>query len=60
MRSITAFTYGQWLQMNITTSPFGPRAQASVWRLPSTPFRSNAAAFQPNGCTAIRVCAMGR
>ena len=27
--SITAFTYGQWLQMNITTSPFAPRTDAS-------------------------------
>src|SRR5687767_12994923 len=45
MRSIDFFTYGQWLQMNITTRPFSPRAVASEWRLPSTPGRSNAGAF---------------
>src|SRR5688572_16227299 len=45
MRSIDFFTYGQWLQMNITTSPFSPRAVASEWRWPSTPSRSNAGAF---------------
>ena len=43
-----AFTYGQWLQMNMTTSPFGPRAEARVWRLPSTPRRSKAGALEPS------------
>jgi hypothetical protein len=45
MRSITALTYGQWLQMNITTRPFSPRALAGEWRLPSTPGRSKCNAF---------------
>jgi len=26
MRSMMALTYGQWLQMNISKSPFGPRS----------------------------------
>jgi hypothetical protein len=47
MRSSTAFTYGQWLQMNITSRPLGPRALAAEWRLPSTPGRSKSTAFQP-------------
>jgi hypothetical protein len=33
--------------MNITISPFGPRADAIVCRLPSTPGRSKSGAFQP-------------
>src|SRR3977135_3234266 len=36
MRSMTALTYGQWLQMNMTTSPFGPLTAPRPRRLPST------------------------
>ena len=49
----TAFTYGQWLQMNITTVPLAPRTEASVWRRPSVPGRSNGGgggAKLPGGC----------
>ena len=44
----TAFTYGQWLQMNITTVPLAPRTDSSVWRRPSVPGRSKGAAGQPS------------
>ena len=47
IRSMTAFTYGQWLQMNITTRPFGPRAESGECRSPSVPVSSKGAAFQP-------------
>ena len=30
MRSSTALTYGQWLQMNITSRPLGPRTSSRV------------------------------
>jgi hypothetical protein len=43
-----ACTYGQWLQMNMTTSPFGPRALVGVCRLPSMPGRSKCAAGHPS------------
>ena len=36
---------GQWLQMNMTTSPFGPRALCGLCRWPSTPRRLKGGAF---------------
>src|SRR4029450_7868640 len=56
--SITAFTYGQWLQMKATSVPFGPLRSASRWRLPSTPWRSKSAACQPSGRGIVEVVAM--
>ena len=40
----TALTYGQWLQMNMTTVPFSPRTDSSVCVCPSMPGSSNGAA----------------
>jgi len=51
--SATAFTYGQWLQMNITTVPFFPRTDSSEWRLPSVPRRSNGGAVVPRFPVAV-------
>ena len=45
--SSTALTYGQWLQMNMTTVPLAPRTDASVWRRPSVPGRSKGGATAP-------------
>jgi hypothetical protein len=58
IRSSTALTYGQWLQMNITSTPFGPRALTRLWRFPSTPGRSKSTAFQPKLHTEEGVATM--
>jgi PAS domain-containing protein len=47
-RSLSACTYGQWLQMNMTSRPSGPRHWSSVWTLPSMPVSVNGGALEPN------------
>src|SRR5574343_1717166 len=50
-RSMIALTKGQWLQMNMTSSPLGPRQLARVCRLPSVPGRSKSTAGRPKSQT---------
>jgi hypothetical protein len=52
-----ARTYGQWLQMNITSRPLGPRALSCEWRRPSMPGKSKRAAGHPSA-TGDEVAAM--
>src|SRR5438105_5052123 len=59
-RSRTAFTYGQWLQMNITSRPLGPRLLFKVQVLPSTPGREKAGAGWPKSQTGVSFKAMVR
>src|SRR5439155_23106343 len=51
MREITAFTYGQWLQMKATTRPFGPFRSKIDQVLPSTAGSRASTAFQPKSQT---------
>ena len=55
----TAFTYGQWLQMNMTTVPFLPRTESSEWRLPSVPGRSKDGAVVPGAAGRWRQAGHG-
>lgn len=44
--------------MNITTVPFTPRTEASVWRLPSVPGKSNVGAVTPAATESEAVLTM--
>src|SRR4030095_14241779 len=58
MRSSTACTYGQWLQMNITTSVFASQKSSRATTFPSTDGRRKSGHGVPSGRSRLSVSAM--
>jgi hypothetical protein len=57
-RSSDAWTKGQWLQMNMTSVPRGPRQSASVQVRPSGSARLKSGALEPVRAAGVSVLAM--